>query len=44
MTLDEFLRWGAKYKDFPYSTILYWIDAAKRNDDKDMYQTTMGKK
>jgi hypothetical protein len=44
MTLREFLTWGAQFPNFPAARVAYWIDAAERNDGKDMYGDVMKKK
>ena len=44
MTLEEFLRWGAQYKNFPYGQMAYWVAAAERQDGNDMYGKALDKK
>lgn len=35
--LREFLAWGARQRDFPYSQVSYWAEAFVRKDGLDMY-------
>ena len=35
--LKAFLRWGSKFPGFPYSTLLYYIEAYERGDGLDCF-------
>jgi hypothetical protein len=41
--IDQFLRWCAQYRNFPYGQMLYWVDAFKRHDGTDMYERNIAK-
>jgi hypothetical protein len=41
--IDQFLKWCAQFRGFPYGQAAYWVDAFKRHDGKDMYERKLEK-